>query len=211
LFCGGGGCSAGYVNAGFEVVGVDIEPHPNYPFEFVQNDAIDLMVTDSWRCWGGPRGFDAIHASPPCQAYSTATRDHSAHPDLYAATRELLEATGLPYVIENVVGAPYSHGIVLCGSMFGMEVRRHRNFETSWLMFQPDHPCKFETRPYTITGHRNGPNGHESAHSKGPSPEEGPKLMGCPWMTWEECVLAIPPAYTEFIGTQLMANLKVKS
>ena len=108
LFSGAGGAAMGYHRAGFEVVGVDIKPQPHYPFEFHQADALTFPLD----------GFDAIHASPPCQAYSTMTRKPSDHPDLYAPTRSRLVATGLPYVIENVIGAPYTHGFVLCGSMF---------------------------------------------------------------------------------------------
>lgn len=215
LFCGAGGATRGYQRAGFYVIGIDVVDQPNYAGdEFVQADAISVL-----KCLSG-RGFDfapgitgrefvAVHASPPCPRYSTITRDKSRHPDLYGATRDLLDDIGLPWVIENVIGAPYGSGIVLCGSMFGMEVRRHRNFETSWLMMQPDHPCRFETRPYTITGHGDGPNGHESRHHRGPAKADGPRLMGCDWMTWEECVLAVPPSYTEWIGTRLLEQIAV--
>src|SRR5512139_314282 len=142
LFCGAGGAAVGYHRAGFDVVGVDINPQPNYPFEFVQADALwalqqlqvgsllDYHLSD----------FDAIHASPPCQRYSTATKRNGTeleHPDLIGPTRELLQATGLPYVIENVVGAPLRDSILLCGSWFalgadGYRLKRHRLFETSW-------------------------------------------------------------------------------
>ena len=122
----------GYHRAGFDVVGVDLVPQPNYPFEFVQADAMTYPLD----------GFDAIHASPPCQRYSTMSLRPEDHPDLYAPTRARLIEAGVPYVIENVIGAPYHHGIILCGSMFEPDrqagwVQRHRNFETSWFMFQP--------------------------------------------------------------------------
>jgi DNA (cytosine-5)-methyltransferase 1 len=189
----------GYHRAGFEVVGVDIKPQPHYPFEFHKADALEYVAEHG-------REYDAIHASPPCQAYSTATRDHSKHPDLYAPTRTALIATGLPYVIENVMGAPYDSGVILCGSMFDLKVRRHRNFETSWYMFQP--PCQHEgrERPYTITGH-GGATEQNYPHSRKAPRQNWPALMGMPWAAWNEVVLAIPPAYTEWIGRQLLAAL----
>ena len=187
----------GYHRAGFDVVGVDIEPQPHYPFEFHQMGAMyALSVLDDF-------APDAIHASPPCQAYSNASH-RDDHPDLYEQTRSLLEATRLPWVIENVPGAPFTSGITLCGGMFGMEVRRHRNFETSFLILTEPHACP--ENPYTITGHAGA---GDFDHHRGASAEMGPKLMGCEWMTWSECVQAIPPAYTEFIGTQLLQHLKV--
>jgi DNA (cytosine-5)-methyltransferase 1 len=151
--------------------------------------------------------FDVIHASPPCQAYSTATLDHSRHPDFYEPTRNLLQNMGLPWVIENVIGAPYQSGIILCGSMFDMRIRRHRNFEASFLMFQP--PCQHEgrERPITITGH-GGSKWQDYKHSRKAPVQVWPELMGMPWVTWREAVLAIPPAYTEYIGRQLLAALE---
>lgn len=202
LFCGAGGAAMGYHRAGFEVVGVDKYPQAHYPFEFRQEEAIEYLTFLSEL----PRGnieFDAIHASPPCPAYSTATRDPSKHPDLYAKTRDLLEAIGLPWVMENVIGAPYGSGIVLCGSMFGMRIRRHRNFETSFMLMQPqcDHSGP---RPYTITGHIHNTE-QDYPHSLKPTREHAIDLMQMPWATWQECVLAIPPPYAEFIGSQLLA------
>ncbi len=200
LFCCAGGAGMGYHRAGFEVVGVDVNPQPRYPFRFVQGDALEYLRVHGHE-------FDAIHASPPCQAYSSATRDHSKHPDLYDTTRKTLIRSGKQYVIENVIGAPYSSGIVLCGSMFNMSIQRHRNFETSWLMFQPE--CRHEIwahRPYTITG-----NGSKTAkeykHSNHCAKSEAHLIMGMPWATWDEVKLAIPPAYTEYIGRELMKVL----
>ena len=198
LFCGAGGAAMGYHRAGFDVVGVDINPQPNYPFEFFQGDAM-AWVLDTY---DPEYGFDAIHASPPCQAYSAASHLPD-HPDLYEEVRELIEETGLPYVIENVPGAPFRSGITLCGSMFDLPVRRHRNFETSFLVLRQ--PCDHSgERPYTITGHAGA---GDFAHHRGASAEDGPKLMDCDWMTWTEACQAIPPAYTEYIGTQLLAHL----
>jgi DNA (cytosine-5)-methyltransferase 1 len=133
LFCGAGGCSMGYHRAGFEVVGVDVAPQPNYPFEFHQADALTFPLD----------GFDAIHASPPCQGYSLANNIHGRddHPMLIADVRERLEATGLPYVIENVEGAKrhMRNFVTLCGLSLGCDVRRHRLFETNFPVMAP--PC----------------------------------------------------------------------
>lgn len=173
LYCSAGGAGMGYHRAGFEVVGVDIVAQKNYPFEFHQADALTYPL----------EGFDAIHASPPCQAYSTATLDQSRHPDLYAPTRDILVASGLPYVIENVMGAPYDHGFILCGSMFDMPIQRHRNFETSWMVFQP--PCRHDRwthRPFTITGNGSAV-AKEYKHSNHSSKYDWPEIMGMPWAT----------------------------
>jgi site-specific DNA-cytosine methylase len=129
LFCGAGGAAMGYSRAGFEVVGVDIEPQPNYPFEFVQGDALEVLWGHGY--WGVPADFDAIHASPPCQHYANVTRwrgDQADHPDLIAPVRDLLEQTGLPYVIENVRTAELRSCFLLCGSHFLLPIRRHRYF-----------------------------------------------------------------------------------
>src|SRR5688500_14342326 len=118
LFSGAGGCSVGYHRAGFDVVGVDVRPQPRYPFTFHQGDALEF-------CRAHAHEFDAIHASPPCQAYSVSRHinagpDAKQHPDLVDATREELERARLPWVMENVVGAPMHRPIVLCGLMFGL-------------------------------------------------------------------------------------------
>jgi DNA (cytosine-5)-methyltransferase 1 len=204
LYCAAGGAGMGYHRAGFDVVGVDILPQPNYPFEFQQMDALKLLEG----MVGTPDnlGFDAIHASPPCQAYSSATPQarKAAHPDLYLPTRELLIETGLPYVIENVIGAPYSHGVILCGSMFDMRIRRHRNFEASWMLFQPACQHEGRERPFTITGNGGLINESNTKHSRQAPYAMWPELMGMPWATPAEVKLAIPPAYTEWIGRQLI-------
>jgi DNA (cytosine-5)-methyltransferase 1 len=207
LFCGGGGAAMGYARAGFEVVGVDIKPQPRYPFEFVQGDA--LAVGAEMALEGR---FDAVHASPPCQHYSSATRDASLHPDLYGLTRDLLDRSGLPYAIENVIGAPYSHGIVLCGSMFGLEaddewLQRHRNFEASWFLFQPECKHRKDKRPVTITGQAYVSATREYSHSRQTTFPVAQRLMGIDWMTRDEMKESIPPAYTEYIGKALMAQI----
>ena len=213
LFCGAGGSAVGYHRAGFDVVGVDIEPQKNYPFEVVQDDA--LLVLQMWerhdRAWGP---FDAIHASPPCQAYSTTASLHdSTHPDLYVKTRELLEATGLPWVIENVVGAPYRSGIILCGSMFGLRVRRHRNFESSVVMMRPECRHDLSPDPIDVTGTGGASDiertGNGGIHRKPRNLLDAQDAMGIDWMTRRELSQAIPPVYTEFIGQQLLQHLSV--
>lgn len=136
LFCGAGGAAVGYHRAGFDVVGVDLAPQPDYPFDFVRHDALDLNI-------GYMREFDAIHASPPCQAHSSITKVNGTahlHPQLIEPTRDLLNLVGLPYVIENVVGAPLLDPVQCCGSILcptivvdGVlsSIRRHRRFESN--------------------------------------------------------------------------------
>ena len=148
LFCGAGGAAMGYHRAGFEVVGVDHLPQPNYPFEFVQNDALMVM---SFHPWWDVEPFDAIHASPPCQAYSSlrAMPNVGDHPDLIGPTRALLQRAGLPYVIENVVGAPLLNPVRICGAGLGLgtdthDLARHRLFECSFAVMVP--PCAHGTR-----------------------------------------------------------------
>jgi DNA (cytosine-5)-methyltransferase 1 len=114
-------------------------------------------------------------------------------------------ALGLPYVIENVVGAPYRSGVLLCGSMFGMKVRRHRNFETSFLVMRPQCDHKSQGRPYTITGHGGG---CESKHSLKPAPRDFWRYLDMPWATPHGVTQAIPPAYTEWLGERLMAEVR---
>jgi len=178
----------GYSRAGFEVVGVDISPQPRYPFEFVQMDALE------WDDWA----FDAIHASPPCQHYANVTRwkgNQDEHPDLIARTRELLEETGLPWVMENVRTEELRADFMLCGTAFGLPFRRHRHFETNWSGFQMNVSCHHRPSDYSFD---HGAKQPESVYRD---------AMGCEWMTVQESREAIPPAYTEFIGTQLLAHL----
>ena len=196
LFSGAGGAARGYQEAGFCVLGVDHLPQLRYiGCRFIQADAMTFPLD----------GFDVIHASPPCQRYSAMSRNNGAHPDLYDATRQRLLASSKPWIIENVIGAPYQHGCVLCGSMFGLKVRRHRNFETSWLILLGltcDHAA--QGRPITVTGHGGG---RPRPHSWKGVKSEWPIIMGMPWATPAECTQAIPPAYTEYIGRQLIGNL----
>ena len=220
LFCGAGGAAMGYSRAGFDVVGVDINPQPNYPYEFVQEDALRVLEELADPAYGGWLQWkytniriDAIHASPPCQAFSLASLWHGKakqkqHPDLVDATRRLLDSTGLPYVIENVVGAPIRSDLVLCGEMFGLRVHRHRVFELGgWFGMQPRH------QPHLLKGALN--NCHiEDGHARQVAGNyadhaDASDAMGVDWMTRKELAQAIPPAYTEFIGAQLLAHIGV--
>ncbi len=208
LFCGAGGAAMGYDRAGFEVVGVDIKPQPHYPFEFHQADALEYPLD----------GFDVIHASPPCQAYSIATArlgTQERHPDMVATTRSLLE--GHTYVIENVPGAPLVEPMMLCGSAFGLRVRRHRLFESNVFLMSAG-GCvhgwwdwrygPMETRSGTRTATRVVTQGWIKK-SHGATLQEHQEASGIDWMTPAEMSQAIPPAYTEFIGAQLLEHLKV--
>lgn len=189
----------GYHRAGFEVVGVDIEPQPNYPFEFVQADAMTFPLD----------GFDVIHASPPCQRYTQlGTRENLSHyPDLVDAIRERLQAAGVTWVIENVPGAPLRKPIVLCGAMFGLRSYRHRLFECSKALKVPEHP------KHVVRVNRRGENRREHWANGGfititgdVGTYCGPEAMGIDWMTGNELSQAIPPAYTEWIGRQLVSG-----
>lgn len=193
LYCGAGGAGMGYHRAGFEVVGVDLHPQKNYPFEFHQADAMTYPL----------EGFDAIHASPPCQAYSTTRTLHTnEYPELIGLTRERLR--GRLYVMENVVGAPLDPWVQLCGSSFGLAVRRHRRFESSVLWLGPC--CRHDLQPFPldVTG-TGGPGGR---HRKPKNLAQAREAMGIDWMTRPELSEAIPPAYTEYIGRQLLVHLE---
>lgn len=205
-YCGAGGAGMGYARAGFEVVGVDIAPQKHYPFEFHQGDALEFIARHG-------REFDAIHASPPCQRYSRLAfaprRDALRHPDLVAATRGALRAAGRPYAIENVPGAPLHAPFMLCGTMFGLRVYRHRLFECSWFTLTPPHPRHRERVKARCRGHRLAVYTREpgamvtvAGHMFGLA--AGSAAMGIHWMTLEELAQAIPPAYCEWLGRQLL-------
>ena len=204
LFCGAGGCSVGYARAGFEVVGVDIEPQLRYPFEFHQADAMPFPL----------EGFDVIHASPPCQGYSVGTGFGHKRlvPRLIGEVRQLLSQTGKPFVIENVMGAKraMSNPIMLCGAMFGIGVVRHRLFETSFQCCQPDHNChgkEVDRDLVSVTAHGPPPRWYKKNPGKTFSLQIWKDAMGIDWMTRDELRDAIPPIYTEFIGKQLLEQL----
>jgi DNA (cytosine-5)-methyltransferase 1 len=207
----------GYAGLGFEVVGVDIEPQPNYPYEFIEADAIPFMrgLLATRKITGGasPRSFKAIHASPPCQAYSNLA-DRGRHPALIEAVRELLVASGLPYVIENVVGAPLYDPVMLCGSSFGLGVQRHRLFETNFPVMGP--PCAHGQQAPRYLVYQRGrwylsPVAHVWGSGGGKAREHWAEAMGIDWMTDVELAEAIPPAFTEHIGHYLMAEIKART
>lgn len=218
LFCGAGGAAMGYSRAGFdEIVGVDIKPQKNYPFEFVRVDALEYLAEHG-------QEFDAIHASPPCQGYSIMRnlpwlRDKE-YPLLIDPVRELLEATGRPWVIENVMGAHLPAGW-LCGTMFGLSFYRHISFETNWFWMQPGHakheqiikpgrnlgerahdivfsPAGLATKRSLASWQGNAAQGVGIGHAAGW--RVAAEAMGIDWMKREELTQAIPPAYTEYIG-----------
>lgn len=210
LFCGAGGAAMGYSRAGFEVVGMDIVPQPNYPFEFHQGDALDVLES-----FGSEVAVcDAIHASPPCQfATDYKRRPGYVKPssNLIPATRELLQESGLPYVIENVLRA-HSHlrqPVAICGVSLSLDVRRHRLFETNFPLLVPPCSCgnwKEKRFPGATNRAENSRRTVEVGVWRIPL-EDQLAAMGVDWMTREELSQAIPPSYTELIGHQLMQHL----
>ena len=200
LYCGAGGAAMGYYRAGFtDIVGVDNRHQKRYPFEFVQADALEYLAEHGHK-------FDVIHASPPCQAFTVAGVIHGNghHADLLTPTRELLIDSNRVWIIENVPNSPMRVDLMLCGSMFGLEtgdgqLRRHRWFEF-WqpqLFLSP--PCNHADRTISVFGH-----GGHIYHGV----QSWRDVMGIDWMTRDELAQAIPPAYTEWIGRQLMRILK---
>lgn len=201
LFCGGGGSSAGYHRAGFSVIGVDIVRQRRYPFEWVQADALRPPFS--------LREFDAIHASPPCQRYTSLRAPSGSgepHPDLIGAVRALLVESGKPYVIENVVRAPLRDPIMLCGRMFGLRLFRHRLFESNVPLTAPQHQKHVLRAPRTGRRPREGEVYSLYGHFAGV--REACEAMEVPWMGQKEAAQAVPPAYTAFIGAQLMQHLR---
>ena len=213
LFSGAGGAGFGYHRAGFEVVGVDIKPQPHYPFEFHQADALEYVAEHGHE-------FDAIHASPPCQAFSQMCVCRPGlqlqYPDLIQATRDILVKIGKPYVIENVGGARklLNSPLMLCGLEFGLKVYRHRYFETKPYMIGPAHRLHRDNSPGAC--HGLSKRGFITVCGNGGLGIEGgmkyaKQAMGIEWnITRHEISEAIPPAYTEFIGKQLMRYLEVE-
>jgi DNA (cytosine-5)-methyltransferase 1 len=223
LFCGAGGAAVGYARAGFDVVGVDLHPMPRYPFEFIQADAIEYLSETL------AEGFDLIHASPPCQAYSIMRNlpwlKGREYWDSIPPTRAALEAMGKPWVMENVVGAPVD-GIFLCGTMFGLRQPdggpeyRHRLFESTVFMLAPGHPKHHEAvrpgplpgdRARRLSGHGNADQWRSRSLDNGGHGTKGRQdwgqSLGIDWMRSADLAQAIPPAYTEWIGRQLLAAI----
>ena len=209
LFCCAGGAAVGYAEAGFEIVGVDINPQRRYPFEFIQADALQLDPDFL-------SSFDAIHASPPCQSYSDlAKRNGNGHqwPRLVEPVREMLIASGRPYVIENVEGAPLLNPIVLCGTMFpGLRVLRHRLFETNFPVKVPPHGKHPKVHTFDKRKSHYGKTNEwtdfvQVTGGGNCTIAAARDAMGIEWMSKLEINEAIPPAYTCFIGKQLIAHL----
>jgi DNA (cytosine-5)-methyltransferase 1 len=208
LFCCAGGAAMGYHQAGFEVTGIDIKPQPHYPFKFIQADALDYLAEYHSL-------YDAFNASPPCQKYSAGAakwKTQNNHPDLIVPTRTILAYTGKPYVIENIMpaGKLLIDPFMLCGTMFGLGVFRHRLFEVNFPVFIPNHSKHTgrigDGKYCTVTGHAGG--GSTRDGWKNGNTNDWKKAMGIDWMTGNELREAIPPAYTKFIGEQLMTYLK---
>jgi DNA (cytosine-5)-methyltransferase 1 len=202
LCCCAGGASAGYVRAGHTVLGVDIHPQPTYPYKFLQWDALDLDI----------RGFDFIHASPPCQAYSPLNAYNQInYPDIIHPMREMLVRTGIPFVIENVMQAPLINPVKLCGPMFGLKLYRHRGFEAhGFTLEQPQHARHYELcsrNGYLPTEDRPFMSIHGGKHSIAWT-RKACEYMQTPWMiTVKEVCESIPPAYTEYIGQVIARQL----
>lgn len=224
LFCGAGGASFGYHRAGFNVIGVDIDPQPNYPFEFVQADALEfiegLLMNTRMNVlenalWLAGTKIVAIHASPPCQAYTTLQKQSGIeYPQLIEPVRELLKRTQLPYVIENVPGAPLEDPITLCGTMFPkLRVIRHRKFETNFPVFTPEHhehPLvhTFDKRKRQYGQTDEWKDFVQVTGGGNCSKEAAADALGITWMTEKhELNESIPPAYTYHLGKLLLLEL----
>ncbi|SRR6266536_1774540 len=209
LFCKAGGAAMGYHLAGYAVVGVDVEPQPHFPFQFIQADALTFPLD----------GFDVIHASPVCKAYTYCNLSPKGkYPRLIAAVRERLQASGKPFIIENVMGAKsdLKASLMLCASMFGLPMERERLFEigNTDVFIPPPGPCNHAIAHISVVGHSVWDSWLPGTPRKDGRPrpdsvpvEIGHAAMGISWMSKEELAQAIPPAYTEFIGNQLRATL----
>ncbi len=218
LYCGAGGAAVGYHRAGFdEIVGVDNKPQKHYPFEFIQADVIEYLNAeiqyslDSSDDLSISLPFDLIHASPPCQSFSVLNNFRKIeYPNMIKPTRELLKTIGIRYIIENVVGAPLIDPVQICGGYFGLGanghyLKRHRLFESNIRL--KGTPCNHFEK-YAIGIHGGGVwNNNEKKAKRGGyqgSKEESMEAMDIYWMNRRELAQAIPPAYTEYLGKQVM-------
>ncbi len=226
LFCKAGGASGGLVDAGFDVTGVDIEPQPNYPYRFMRADAVSLVPEFL-------RLFDFIWASPPCQRYSAMTKRwghrNKKHPDLVGPVREMLKSSGVPYVIENVMGSPLENAVMLCGSMFGLQtkqgsqLRRHRLFEASFPIKQlkcqhndgsaigvyggGQHPQRRIPATIGVYGHAGGSSKRDNLDMACFTTQARRDAMGIQWMSGKELSQAVPPAYAHYIATEFLRSI----
>jgi DNA (cytosine-5)-methyltransferase 1 len=206
LFCGAGGAGMGYHLAGFDVTGIDVKPQPHYPFAFIQAEALDYVAVHGHK-------YDVIHASPPCERWSSITSTGGAPdnwPDYITPLRPILKPLGKPYIIENVEGAPLQNPLLLCGTMFNLNVIRHRLFECEPPIWWPPATCRHD-KPVVRHGRRpdltkqfHGITGHFSGV------QEAREAMVIDWMNQSELALAIPPAYTQFIGEHFIQWLSAE-
>jgi DNA (cytosine-5)-methyltransferase 1 len=203
LFCGVGGASAGYAEAGFEVTGIDLKHGKRYPYTYIKGNVLDYLKDLQFL-----RSFDVIHASPPCQTYSITQHLRNAQGkttsklDLIPETRAALIASAVPYIIENVPGSPLIDPIQLCGSAFNLKVRRHRLFESNMQLQGTECNHKAQGRPIGVYGSLNDeiPKGGKTATNI----NEARQAMRIDWGIWTELVEAIPPAYTKYLGLQIL-------
>lgn len=204
VYCGAGGATRGYQLAGFHVVGIDVASQRHYcGDEFYQMDAFEFFSACARGDFAQP---NAWHCSPPCQAYSKAAKyTRKSYPDLLDATRQRLIESGIPWVIENVPGAPMRVDIRLCGCMFGLKLRRQRWFETSWKHFELRQPCLHDGPVVSVVGHGT-PTWVRDRLGYCPGIAELREAMGIDWMTRAELSQAIPPAYTEYVGRRIGQN-----
>lgn len=201
LYCCGGGAGTGLHQAGFKVIGVDIEYQKNYPFEFIQANVLDLSIDFL-------KEFDFIWASPPCQEYTMAgtqwRKEGKEYPDLIEPTREMLKASGRPYIIENVPGAPLKNPVILCGTMFGLRTYRHRLFESNYPVRQPEHPEHVAKSTKMGRPPKDGEFLQIVGHFSGvPLARE---IMGLPRLNQYELAQAIPPAYSKYLAEEWLKN-----
>lgn len=225
LFCGAGGAGRGYARAGATIIGVDIDPQPSYPYRFMHLDALEFLERmldgGGWRDRHGDvwrlEHFDFIHASPPCQTHSALTAGNRGrgwqdqHVDLIPASRQLLNASGTPYAIENVQGSTLRKDVTLCGEMFGLNVIRHRYFEFGgWTAEAPVHvPHRGRVAGWRHGVYYEGPYFavHGDGGGKG-SITDWQQAMDIDWMvTKHDLAEAIPPAYTEWVFREWMKNV----
>lgn len=201
LFCGAGGASMGLSWAGYNVTGIDIHHQPHYPFDFIHGDALKADLS----------GFDLIWASPPCQAF-TAYKRRPGHvkprDNLIPQTRELLKSSGAKWIIENIPGAPLVDPVQLCGSSFGLDVRRHRIFETNFLVLAPGCDHSWQTPRFPPASNRKNKRCTVEVGVWRIPIEVQRKAMGISWMTLAELSQAIPPAYSEYIAKELQRSEK---